>query len=116
MRYKVGCDKSCFIGIGKRNITHSKISSGENGVSCEWDIEDEDLPLPLWQQVIDWFLEKHKLFIFVHPYYGVFVYDILKENRDYGWISTRHGLAVKEFETTNKAKREAILEAIKLLK
>lgn len=73
---------------------------------------------PLWQQVEQWFREKHHLFINVHgdSSNGVlkgFYYSIT----EHGWLNWYESVDDgKWYGTYEEARESAILEAIKLLK
>ena len=70
---------------------------------------------PLWQQVIDWFREEHKLDIYPEPTYSLSEYSFKivtvqgKSKRQEYW----NGM-VKTYESYQKAREQAILKCIEL--
>ena len=70
---------------------------------------------PLWQQVIDWLREKHKIDIYPEPTYSLTEYSFK--------VITVHGKSKKQeywdgmgktYNTYQEAREQAILKAIKL--
>lgn len=79
---------------------------------------DDELLAPLWQQVEEWFREKHSLFINIlgdglnGTLKGLY-YSITEE----GWINWYESVDdSKWYDTYEEAREAAILEAIKLVK
>lgn len=66
---------------------------------------------PLYQQVVDWFRNKHKIHIGFVPYYDYFYYHIKDFNKDIE-IDSSEGLEFSYYETYE----QAINEALKLIK
>lgn len=63
---------------------------------------------PLWQQVIDWFREKHDLFILITPPNGVVFVK---------YSETRHTLgSIFPLNSYEEARERAILKAIEIIK
>ena len=71
---------------------------------------------PLWQQVIDWFREKHKIDIYPEPTYSLTEYSFKvitvqgKSKRQEYW-----GSMSKVYKSYEKARENAVLKAIELI-
>ena len=68
---------------------------------------------PLWQQVIDWFREKHNLLISISRLNDNYVYGLFNIYRNCYVTSMTIG-EIREIRTYNEAREQAILKAIEL--
>ena len=55
-------DYECIFGRCERNdkLKHKLSINNHGDCSISWDKFEYDLPLPLWQDVIDWFRDKYR--------------------------------------------------------
>ena len=101
--YWFTCKKLRFSFESIKNIYHYKRSNSDNN-----DISL--ISAPLWQQVIDWFREKHNLWIQIEmEYYDGITYNYV--------IIQNNGKVIKfedEFHEYYEAREQAILKAIEL--
>ena len=75
------------------------------------DCSNVHIPSPLWQQVVDWFEQKHKIYLTEIPIY------INRAIGDCELDSWSNNLEKnKEYATRYEAREAAILEAIKIVK
>lgn len=62
----LGFDQPCICGYDKEGRLRGKLAHGSNGeAKIGWDIYDDHIPTPLWQQVTQWLRDKHKLNVFI---------------------------------------------------
>jgi len=74
----------------------------------------ESIAAPLWQQVIDWFREKHDIHIYINP-----GFDNLGKPEIYQWeMKIRNRVFIKDgdFKSYEEAREQAILKCMELLK
>lgn len=104
-----------------QNVKNSDISLGENWCSS-----------PLWQEVMDWFREKHDIHMSVNPLYNpkkfntlMYSYDISYKENYYGglddnldaWIGlSDDGINYHICTSYEEAREQAILKAIELIR
>lgn len=109
-------DEDCIVGMSSLGIMNHKIASGNNGCFVSWMKKyDTDLPLPLWQQAIDWLRETRGVHVLIYTscwsgsrMYFTFAVDCIYK-REY-WYSLSHDL------TYNQAREQAVLKAIEIAK
>ena len=106
---ELGFDKNeCIAGRDTLNHINSKLGSTYDGSKIYWYKYDSDIPLILWDQVIDWFDTKG-IFITVRTYY----IDTVIE---YGF-TIKYGteyITKYEFNSKYEANKNAIVKAIEL--
>lgn len=71
-----------------------------------------NIAAPLWQQVVNWFIEKYQLHIYV-DFYDTYTFAIKYEKDKY---YNRFGSCEMELKTYNEAREQSILKAIELCK
>lgn len=65
--FEFGFDKNkCIMGLSERGrYRHKLATTNKNEVMVSWDKYDEDIPLPTWDQVIEWLIDEHKIILTV---------------------------------------------------
>ena len=65
--FEFGFDKNnCIMGLSERGrYSHKLTTTNKNEVIVSWDKYDEDIPLPTWDQVIEWLIDEHKIILTV---------------------------------------------------
>lgn len=110
---ELGFDKPCILGLSTLGVSRHKFTSPMTDDDyIRWDKYDTDLPIPLWQQVIDWFRTKHQ--ILINPVVDVkdkFWWVIAIRINDYD-VETVNVYGVDYYE----AREAAILKAIEIVK
>ena len=110
---ELGFDERC---LGHFDIQSKVLYVGDTEMNVSV-LSEILLPAPLWQQVIDWFREKHKIDIYPEPTYSLTEYSFK--------VITVHGKSKKQeywdgmgktYNTYQEAREAAILEAIKIVK
>ena len=106
---ELGFDKNeCIAGRNISGHIRLKFAVTNEGHIISWDKYDQDIPLILWDQAIDWFDDKG-IFITVRTYY----IDTVIE---YGF-TIKYGteyITKYEFNSKYEANKNAIIEAIAL--
>lgn len=92
----------------------------------EWHgTEYNTILAPLWQQAIDWFREKHQIFIHIktdatcEPKFGFSIYKFIGNPKDLTkeeWYWENPILNEYLYRTYEEAREEGIIEAFKLIK
>lgn len=86
---KKGFDYPCLMGWNRNDELCSKIAHTIGGNSkISWDSHDSHIPAPLYQQIIDWLLEKHKIHVAVSPfpvYNGKYGTQVCNGSIQSGW-------------------------------
>ena len=106
---ELGFDKNeCIAGRNISGHIRLKFAITNEGHIISWDKYDNETPLILWDQAIDWFDTKG-IFITVKPYYNdtVIKYGF---TINYGLVSVIEG----NFNSRYEAIENAIIKAIKL--
>ena len=87
------------------------MTSDHNGLKGNKSLFTNYVSAPLYQQVIDWLREKHKIYIYINPFDEVLNFQpcIL-----FKW-AIKDRFVAKEFSTYNQAQNESIEEALKLI-
>jgi hypothetical protein len=119
----------CRTDISEK-LRHKIATNNNGGCSISWDRHDNELPLPLWQDVIDWFREKHDLWIDV-TYYDYKLRGIITHRFDgeifaktfnideFGYKFAREKTILKAIEIVNEKniiKEDIIIEETTLPK
>jgi len=113
---ELGFDEDCIVGMSSLGIMNHKIASGNNGCFVSWMKKyDTDLPLPLWQQVIDWLRETRGVHIFIFRTYAdancaFFGYQVDDMHNNKRIERMNYGL------TYIQAREQAVLKAIEIAK
>lgn len=108
---KKGFNEDCLayylVGVGPDNRIALEI-----GIDNDLETLIERVPAPLYQQVIDWFREKHKIFIEISPIdswdnwvFRVYLEDIMSPFYSNPWNG-------EEYDSYHKAMIESINEAL----
>jgi len=120
---EIGFKEDCICSYNKSGTLMSKVSySSGKDCECRWGKDDEgDCRAPLWQQVIDWFREKHNLSISVFPISSNrWFYSIRKFNLapDFNFVDKVKSPYPPGFakEMYYEAREAAILKCIELCK
>lgn len=112
----LGFNEDCIVGRSSLGIMNYKIVSGNNGCFVSWMKKDDtDLPLPLWQQAIDWLRNMHGIHVFIFrtysnadcAFFGYQVDDIYLNMR---MERMNYGL------TYIQAREQSVLKAIEIVK
>ena len=106
---ELGFDKNeCIAGRNTLGQIRIKSATTNEGHIISWDKYDSDIPLILWDQMVNWFDTKG-IFITVKPYYNdtVIKYGF---TINYGLVSVIEG----NFNSRYEATENAIIEAIEL--
>lgn len=125
---ELGFDEPCILGLSTLGVSRHKFTSPMTDDDyIKWDKYDTDLPIPLWQQVIDWCRKKHGALISVDAVryrggnleWGYFI--SIRNNGGYIITGFEHkGIENPEkipyYHSYEEAREAAILEAIKLVK
>ena len=107
---ELGFNEPCFGYFDKNE--NLEWFAGNIGVA-HWNLPNIDnISAPLWQQVIDWFIEKYQLHIYI-DFYDTYTFAIKCEKDKY---YNRFGSCEMELKTYNEAREQAILKAIELCK
>ena len=108
---ELGFDEECFGGFSVNgDLDFSKIFISHDGYCFDKSVKQIALA-PLWQQVIDWFSEKHKIHIWISYQKEMdvkYFSHIVIENQT-NKITTGYR------DTADKAREQAILKAIELI-
>ncbi|MEN6292494.1 MAG: hypothetical protein ABFD07_10840 [Methanobacterium sp.] len=65
--FEFGFDKNkCIMGLSEQGRYRHKfaITNRNETIIC-WDRYDKDIPLPTWDQVIEWLIDEHKIILTV---------------------------------------------------
>ena len=105
---ELGFDKNeCIAGKNILDKIRIKSATTNEGHIISWDKYDSDIPLILWDQVINWFDTKG-IFITIKPYYNN---TVLK----YGWLLDYGTLITGDnFNSRYEAIENVIITAIEL--
>ena len=81
------------------------------------DIDDKYCSAPLYQQAIDWFIEKYNLYLSIFPFYNesgdLFWYNIVDTKEE---VSCLFESDLKKINNYYKIREQAILKAIEIIK
>lgn len=112
-------DEPCILGLSTLGVSRHKFTSPMTDDDyIRWDKYDTDLPIPLWQQVIDWLREEH-FFIIINPYDDLnafievdqILWDFTLWDKEWNNVSD-----YTYYHSYEEAREAAILKAIKLVK
>ena len=123
---ELGFDEKCVASYYTYDIKNFSKGKYDYRGKFEFDYSTEDqyivnsnetyyVSAPLWQQVIDWFREKHKIDIYPEPTYSLTEYSFKvitvhdKSKKQEYW----DGMG-KTYNTYQEAREQAILKAIEL--
>ena len=112
---ELGFDERC---LGHFDIQSKVLYVGDTEMNVSV-LSEILLPAPLWQQVIDYFREKHQIIIAIHAYHDLddmdevdqILWDFALWDKD--WNDTSDYTYYHSYE---EAREAAILEAIKIVK
>ena len=112
---ELGFDERC---LGHFDIQSKVLYVGDTEMNVSV-LSEILLPAPLWQQVIDYFREKHQIIITIHAYHDLdavdevdqILWDFILWNKDGDDISD-----YTYYHSYEEAREAAILEAIKIVK
>lgn len=114
---ELGFDEECLYYFDSSAFTGSSSASWQN-----WNKSESLISKPLWQDVIDWFEEQHKLVIIVEPYTAKYrTYKIYRLTEVveiiclYGRDVNLDGDKPKRYDDSYTARKEAILKAIEII-
>ena len=64
---ELGFDKNkCIMGLSEQGrYRHKFATTNKNETIICWDRYDEEIPLPTWEQVIEWLIDEHKIILTV---------------------------------------------------
>ena len=98
----------------------SLVSTIKNSEDITLFIGDVVTPIcaPLWQQVIDWFREKHQIIIAIHAYHDLAIDGVNQILWDFTiWDKEWNDVSdYTYYHSYEEAREAAILEAIKIVK
>ena len=109
---ELGFDEECLAYQNNTLIIYDNEEFSKNS-----QFVGNTVAIPLWQQVIDWLREKHKINIYPEPTYSLTEYSFK--------VITVHGKSKKQeywdgmgktYNTYQEAREQAILKAIELCK
>lgn len=112
---ELGFDEECICVFDSYKNLRGTIIGSIDGDYLKKDKWDSRLPAPLWQQVIDWLREIHKINILIAPIYSSG--DLKGYVFNFGLIIMNNLSEVfknGKFETFYEAREQAILKAIEL--
>ena len=113
----LGFDKSCLMYYDIQSKELFLNDLGKNSVN----LPELLLPAPLWQQVIDWFREKHNIQIYPHHCEDGILFIVVGDNfRAKDHLDQIRGLLLGDrkkilFTDFYKAREDGVLKAIKKL-
>ena len=60
---ELGFDKNkCIMGLSEQGrYRHKFTTTTRNETIISWDRYDEEIPIPTWEQVIEWLIDEHKI-------------------------------------------------------
>ena len=105
---ELGFDEECLGYFGIQNELKIEISYNSDPNL----IRRNFISAPLWQQVIDWFREKHNIYIYIKP-----VFDNLDKSEMYQWemkIKNRVFIKNGDYKDFYETREQGILKAIEL--
>ena len=106
-----GFDEPCLAWYFQEDKTKQFVLSDEFGVKKK-NLRDKSIVAPLYQQLVDWFREKHNIFIKVTFYKNDGYYSSVGElDTD----SMNHKFSAKDCKTYYEALTKAIQEAFLLI-
>ena len=125
---ELGFDEPCILGLSTLGVSRHKFTSPMTDDDyIRWDKYDTALPIPLWQQVEQWFREKHGILISVDAVkyrrgnleWGYFI--SIRNSGGYIITGCEHkGIEdpykIPYYHSYEEAREAAVLEAIELLK
>ena len=125
--FEFGFDKNkCIMGLSEQGRYRHKfaITNRNETIIC-WDRYDNDIPLPTWEQVIEWLIDKYKLSVEINlidnciAYY--YEYSIVcSNNRQHndGEMLDQAEILYNDlkFKSYQEAREAGILKAIELRK
>lgn len=114
-----GFDEECFGFYSKDGEFHYATAIGKLRTNISFEEAGmTEITAPLYQQVVDWFREKHNIFIWLQPT-GSWKFTLhfrYEDKNGKHWLHTyRENKEIKMFDTTNQAYNQAIEEALKLI-
>lgn len=91
------------------------LTRGATTTNSQQNLYESDCTAPLWQQVIDWLLEKYSLILKLDVFYHKYEYslNILMDSRG-GIASVRH--AISNDEDYYKSREQAIIKTLEFIK
>ena len=118
---ELGFDEECLVYFNNDKY-RDLICTCENGMDGDFTVHhySGDVNAPLWQQVIDWFSDAHKIFIEIRfadkalSVYEFCVYKTFKELVNNTIERIGLGNDRKVYSTYFEAREQAILKAIEL--
>ena len=64
--FEFGFDKNkCIMGLSEQGRYRHKFAITNTGSEISWVKYDEDIPLPTWDQIIEWLIDEHKIILTV---------------------------------------------------
>ena len=111
---ELGFDKNkCIMGLSEQGRYRHKFAIDNTGSSeISWFKYDNDIPLPTWEQVIEWFRIFHHIYIWIsyskgydNPYSG---YIII--------LNKTNGITTGYSKSYEESRKRVILKAIELCK
>lgn len=115
----IGYDRQCHMGLDVFDRPIAKFSQSYNGSYIDWDRHDKDLPLPTFEEVIEWFGDVHGLYgnhVTDQTSRPKFAYEIsvyLTEGDTYDW--GKQILSEHLYYTRREAKIECINHMIRIV-
>jgi hypothetical protein len=87
----IGYDRKCYMGLDVFDRPISKFSHSYDGSYIDWDHYDNDLPLPTFDETIEWFGDVHGLFANIvtdqtmEPKFGYVIAIYLNNGDTFDW-------------------------------
>lgn len=114
---ELGFDEEClgYYSNGMQDVYFKFFNNDEDSKFLEQNYKDFNAPL--WQQVFDWFREKHKINILINPSYACYNIKITKydDYEDDNIVLDIDSLDFKDFSNYHEAREQAILKALELI-
>jgi hypothetical protein len=90
----IGYDRKCYMGLDSFDRPIAKFSQSYEGSYIDWDRYDKDLPLPTFEEVMEWFGDVHGLFSntvtdqTMEPKFGYEIAIYVKDGDSFYWDDT----------------------------
>jgi hypothetical protein len=116
---EIGYDRKCHMGLDAFDRPIAKFSQSYEGSYIDWDRYDKDLPLPTFEEAIEWFGDVHGLFAnpvtdqTMEPKFGYEIAIYIKDGDTFDWGDTI--LSPYLYYTRREAKIACIQHMIRLV-
>ena len=97
---ELGFSQECLIGYNEKlNVYRHKFASSNSGDYVSWEKYDQDVPIPLITQAVEWIVEKYAILVSLQGKTGDWAYYLDDLNHDFIYYDYRVG----EFDNINEA-------------